>query len=64
MITASAVVWLLLGNVKSNNIVDTHQRFPTKKSCLIKKKTAHIHQSVDLLNREPTFECVRIVTNE
>jgi hypothetical protein len=59
-----STAWLLIGIINSTTIVDTHQRFPTKKACLIKKKTAHIHQSVDLLNREPTFECVRMITNE
>lgn len=58
MITAT---WLLIGAFNASNIIDTHQRFATKKECLLKKKTAHIHQSVDLLNREPKFECVRLV---
>lgn len=58
MITAT---WLLIGVFNANNIIDTHKRFTTKKECLLKKKTVHIHQSVDLLNREPKFECVRLV---
>jgi hypothetical protein len=41
---------VITGIINSTTIVDTHQRFPTKKACLIKKKTAY-HGTINLVFR-------------